>query len=247
MNYKIITLEERYDLFQKQDDMAGAAWPEFMHHDPIANKNWMKFIEYCKDYQLMLMEGDEFLAVVNTVPLYFDKPVEDLPDTGWDWGLEKAVKDLEKGIKANMLLGLQIVVNPKYQGRGLSSLAVKEMAALAKRKGFDKLVIPVRPSDKYKSPLIPMNEYLTWKNEKDLPYDNWLRVHIKCGGTILKTCLHAMRIPGSIKDWQEWTGLDMPGSGEYIIPGALNPVTADIDKNEALYIEPNVWVLHKID
>jgi len=244
MEYKVITLAERYDLFRKQDDLAEEVWPEFMKHDPVANKNWMKFVDAHKEFQLMIMEGDEILATASSVPFYFDKPVEELPENGWDWGVLKAISDIEKNVKANLLLGLQIVVNKKYQGRGLSSIAVKEMAALASRHGFEKLVIPVRPCDKHKYPLIPIDDYITWKNDKDLPFDNWLRVHVKCGGTIIKPCHQAMRIPGTIADWKKWTGLDFPGSGKYTVPFALNPINVDIEKDEAVYIEPNVWVLH---
>jgi hypothetical protein len=53
-----------------------------------------------------------------------------------------------------------------------------------------------------------------------------------------------MRISGKISDWEGWTGMKFPNSGEYIIPGALNPVNFDKEKDEGLYVEPNVWVVH---
>jgi hypothetical protein len=55
-----------------------------------------------------------------------------------------------------------------------------------------------------------------------------------------------MRIPGTIGEWEEWTGLEFPGTGSFIIPGALNPVTVDQEADSVLYIEPNVWVLHEV-
>ena len=45
-------------------------------------------------------------------------------------------------------------------------------------------------------------------------------------------------------DWEAWTGLSFPGSGRFIVPKALNPVTVDRDKDTGVYIEPNVWILH---
>ena len=51
-------------------------------------------------------------------------------------------------------------------------------------------------------------------------------------------------MPGSIKDWSQWTGLDFPANGEYIIPGALNPVC--IKDGQGVYIEPNVWMHHVV-
>jgi len=246
MNYKIVSLMERYDLFQEQDQICMDAWPEFMLHDPIANTYWMQFIEAFKEYQLLIMDGKEILASIASVPLFFDKKLEDLPDDGWDWGAKKSVEDYKAGIKPNILMGLQIVINKKHQGKGLSSLAVEEMAKLAERKGFDKLIIPVRPSDKHKYPLIPMEDYIQWKNNKNLPLDNWLRVHIKTGGKIIKVCPKAMFIPGTINEWEKWTESNIPGSGPYIIPGALNPVNMDIEKDKGVYEEPNVWILHSI-
>jgi hypothetical protein len=55
-----------------------------------------------------------------------------------------------------------------------------------------------------------------------------------------------MRIPGTIADWEKWTGMHFPSSGEYIIPGALTPVKMDIEADLGLYIEPNVWMHHKV-
>lgn len=34
-------------------------------------------------------------------------------------------------------------------------------------------------------------------------------------------------------------------SGDYVVEGALNPVSIDLQNNVGEYIEPNVWVLHE--
>jgi len=245
MNYRIVSLQDRFDLFEVQDDICGEVWPEFMLHDPVANSHWMRFIEAFKDLQLMIMDEDEILAVINTVPIRYDGPVADLPDEGWDWGVRKSISDLEAGIEPNMLMGVQIVVNKAHHGKGLSYLAVKEMVSLATGKGFSRLILPVRPSEKHRYPLVPMEDYLRWKNDKGLPFDSWLRVHVRLGGEIVKTCPKAMFIPGTIDEWREWTGMEFPGSGQYVIPGALSPVSIDIEINQGIYIEPNVWTLHR--
>ena len=247
INYDVISLAERFDLFGIQDAISGEAWPEFMKHDPIANSHWMKFIEAFKDCQLLIMQGEEIMCIANAVPLHYDGTIEELPDEGWDWGLKKSVTDFEAGITPNILMGIQIVVNKNYLGKGLSGIAVKEMAALGRRKGFKKLIIPVRPNKKHEFPLIQMAEYIKWQTAESLPYDAWLRVHARAGGKIIKSCEKAMYIPGTIAEWQAWTSLSFPGSGEYIIPGALNPVTIDLAADQGVYIEPNVWVLHDLE
>lgn len=245
MKYSVVSLNERFELFDKQDEISTEVWPEFMLHDPIANKYWMPFIEAFKEYQLLIMEEDEILAIINAVPIHYDGELKDLPENGWDWATKKSILDFREDKTPNILVGLQIVINKKYQGKGLSSIAVKEMANLAKKYGFDKLIIPVRPSDKHNYPLIDMKDYIKWNNSIGLPADNWLRVHIKAGGEIIKVCNKAMYIPGKISEWEEWTGLKFPGNGSYIVQGALNPIIIDVEKDLGVYIEPNVWILHK--
>ncbi|WP_139488833.1 hypothetical protein [Brevibacillus dissolubilis] len=79
-----------------------------------------------------------------------------------------------------------------------------------------------------------------------LPFDPWLRTHVRCGGTLLKACHRAMYVPASVTDWQEWTGLMFPESGEYVIEGALTPIRIDLEKDLGEYIEPNVWVTYHL-
>ncbi len=244
MDYRVVTLGQRWDLFQAQDSICDEVWPEFMLQDPVAHRYWMKFIELFREYQLLLVHEDDILAVVNTVPLSFKESLDRLPDEGWDWGVEKSVRDHENGAEPNTLMGVQIVVNREHQGKGLSSAAVEEMKRIASGMGLERLILPARPSEKSRYPLIPIEEYITWKNEDGLPFDSWLRVHVRSGGEIIGVCSRAMQIPGSIAQWREWTGMEFPGSGSYIVPGALNPVSMDLESDRGLYVEPNVWIIH---
>jgi len=54
-----------------------------------------------------------------------------------------------------------------------------------------------------------------------------------------------MRITGSVSDWEDWTGMRFPETGEYIVPGGLVPVSISTEQDQGLYMEPNVWMLHK--
>ncbi|HVF26392.1 MAG TPA: hypothetical protein VNA23_10910 [Anaerolineales bacterium] len=40
--------------------------------------------------------------------------------------------------------------------------------------------------------------------------------------------------------------MKFPQSGLYSVPGALNPIRMEIEKDEGIYVEPNVWLLHAI-
>jgi hypothetical protein len=55
-----------------------------------------------------------------------------------------------------------------------------------------------------------------------------------------------MRIPGTVAQWEDWTGLAFPESGWYVVPGALVPVEIDRERDEGLYVEPNVWMVHSL-
>ena len=120
------------------------------------------------------------------------------------------------------------------------------MAGIGKAKGFKSLIAPVRPNQKSSYPLIKIDDYITWKTEDGLPFDAWLRVHARIGGRIIKACHEAMIIRGSRADWESWTRMKFPQSGEYFIPGALNPIEMNVEKDEGIYVEPNVWVVHTL-
>jgi hypothetical protein len=40
--------------------------------------------------------------------------------------------------------------------------------------------------------------------------------------------------------------MNFPQSGEYIIPGALSPIEVNVETDEGVYVEPNVWIVHEV-
>jgi hypothetical protein len=36
----------------------------------------------------------------------------------------------------------------------------------------------------------------------------------------------------------------LPESGTYVVPGALVPIEIDRERDEGVYVEPNVWMVH---
>ncbi|MEX6225381.1 hypothetical protein AB6F55_11420 [Providencia hangzhouensis] len=64
------------------------------------------------------------------------------------------------------------------------------------------------------------------------------RTHWRLGATVRQPVHRSMVIIGSIADWQSWTGMYFPQSGQYIVPNALVPVTVDIQRQQVEYIEP---------
>ena len=246
--FQTINPNDLEDYQDRADEIAVNSWHEFMLHDPIANKNWHDLFDRFEEYQFAMLDTqtNRMSAMGNSVPFYWDKDISDLPEGGWDWVFLKAIDDHKNGVTPNMQSAIQIAIHSDYQSQGLSAKMIKAMRSIAESKGFKNLVAPVRPNQKSKYPLISIDDYIKWTNDEGLPFDAWLRVHARAGAKIIKPCHGAMTIRGSRAEWEEWTGLKFPQSGEYVIPGALNPMEMNIEQDEGVYIEANVWMVHTV-
>ncbi len=91
-----------------------------------------------------------------------------------------------------------------------------------------------------------MERYIDWRGEDGLPFDPWLRLHVRLGGAVVGTCPRAYVVEGSVAEWEGWTRMSFPESGAYIVPGALHPVEVDTEADRVRYVEANVWVSHVI-
>jgi hypothetical protein len=228
--------------------ISNAVWPEFMLQDPFAYKYWDRLFEYYPKYQFALMDNknNSIVGMANSLPISWDKTIQELPEEGWDWALETGIKDKETDRIPTLTSALQISILPFYRQQGLSSIFLLHMREIARNDGFTHLIAPVRPTNKQNFPLSDISNYMTWKQPDGLPYDPWLRVHVKNGAYILKPCKKSMTITGEISEWQKWTGLRFFETGQYVISGALVPINIDLEKNTGIYVEPNVWVVHNL-
>ena len=245
--FRLISPNDLSDYRDRAADISEVSWPEFMLHDPVANENWHELFDRFSEYQFAMLdtETNRMAAMGNSLPFHWNQPLEDLPEGGWDWVFLKAVEDHKNGVSPNIQSAIQIALHPDYQNQKLSASMVQAMRAIGQSKGFRYLVAPVRPSQKSKYPLIPIDDYIRWTNEEGLPFDAWLRVHVRLGARIIKPCHEAMTIQGKRGEWERWTGMRFPQSGEYYIPGALNPLHMDSEQDNGTYVEPNVWLVHE--
>jgi hypothetical protein len=219
-----------------------------MLHDPVANENWHELFDRFHEYQFGLLDtqNNRLAAIGNSLPFYWDQPLEELPERGWDWVLQNAVEHHQNGNEPNIQSAIQINIHPDYRSQGLSAEMVQAMRAIGESKRFRYLVAPVRPNQKTQYPLISIDDYIKWTNDEGLPFDAWLRVHARVGARIIKPCHEAMTIPGTRAEWEQWTGMKFPQSGTYFIPGALNPMEVNLERDEGVYVEPNVWMVHTL-
>jgi hypothetical protein len=72
-------------------------------------------------------------------------------------------------------------------------------------------------------------------------------VHERLGAELLRVAPASMTVEGPVGEWEEWTAMAFPESGDYVVPGALVPVTIDRDRDLGRYVEPNVWMRHGVD
>ena len=242
MHYNTISGDRR--IRQAQIELGKNSWPEFMQHDTIVEKHWPRLYSDFQDFQFAAISGNDIVGVGNSVPVYWEGEFRSLPTRGLDWAMAKAVVDHRFELTPNLLVGVQILLQPDLRNSGLSYDFLEHMKHVARSKGFEYIALPLRPIIKHLYPLVPMEEYIVWTNPKGEPFDPWIRVHVKAGGRIISVCPESMIIQGRVKEWQDWTGLSFQSSGLYIIEKALSPVYIDLEEDLGEYIEPNVWIIH---
>ena len=137
-------------------------------------------------------------------------------------------------------------VNPRFQGSGLADRVLEAMSQVAREAGLGSLIAPVRPSFKDRYPITPIERYVAWTREDGEPFDPWIRVHTRRGGRIAKPIPRSLLITGTVGEWEQWTAMKFPESGEYTFPAGLAPVDIDRAQDLGTYWEPNVWIVHTI-
>lgn len=245
-DYVAVTAAERPDLVDAMRRLGASPWPEFLGHDEVVNNCWDRLYELFPDYQFALLDRDrnDLIAIGNCLPIRWDGDPSTLPARGIDAVLEDGVATAVVGTGPTSASALEIVVEPGHLGRGLSTACIQVMRRIVADHGLQSLVAPVRPTDKHRYPLIPMQRYASWRRADGALFDPWLRTHERAGAVGAGVAPSSMTVQGTVADWEGWTGLPMPESGSYVVPGALVPVEIDRERDEGLYVEPNFWMVH---
>jgi hypothetical protein len=243
----LVSHAERPEFLDRWYEVIREVWPEFMGHDATVNRYWNGMYEHHPDCQLYLIDQDTdaLVGVGTTVPIIWDGTAEGLPG-GVDDVLFRAIRDRPAEYRPTTLCAMQAGILPGRRGGGLSTVIIRGMRDVAARLGLPDLIAPVRPNQKALYPLTPIERYAAWRREDGLPRDPWLRVHARLGAEIVRIAERSMTVAGTVAEWESWTGLAFPDSGEYVIPGALVPITVDRDADTGLYVEPNVWMWHRV-
>src|SRR5688500_16413011 len=133
-----------------------------MLQDPVVHEHWHLLRDAFPEFQLTLLDPDGTIAATtNSAPLAWDGTDADLPD-GWDAQLQRSASDYESGGRVNTLGALQIVVDPSRRGTRLAGVMLQAMRANARVHRFRAVIACVRPTDKHRYPLAPIDRYARW-------------------------------------------------------------------------------------
>jgi GNAT superfamily N-acetyltransferase len=236
---KLVRYADRPDLREiRGERLSRRTFPEYMHHNQSGTRYWRRLYEEFPDFQLALLDGEELVAELHSLPAAWDGSLEDLPP-GWDDVFPRA---FESGREPDALFALAISVVPERQGTRLSSRMIDAMREAGRTAGLRELAAPVRPTLKALYPLIPIERYIEWRQEDGSHFDPWVRIHERVGGRIVAAAPESMAIEAPVADWESWTGLSLPEDGTYVVPGMLAPL--EVRDGIGRHVEPNIWMVH---
>ena len=248
----VATLRERPELREQMFSAEfQAGWPEFARHDPTASLYYGALDRHL-DFVLSAVDREEpnrVIARACSVPFAFRDGTagrNELPLDGWDGVIRWADADWRAERRPTAVSALEILIAPPYRGRGISQLMLQVMIANTWARGFADLYAPLRPSNKEREPFARFAEYVGRTRPDGLPQDAWLRTHVRAGARIVKVAPCSMVFAGTLAEWSRWTGMTFDRSGEVAVPGALSPLHVSCEQDHAVYVEPNIWVHHRI-
>jgi GNAT superfamily N-acetyltransferase len=183
-----------------------AAWSNlgYLSYTRAHYEYYAELLDAYPEFQLCLVdsETDYPVAVANSVPFVCSGP-DDLPPEGWDWVVETAARNKDR--KPNMLGGLAVSVSAVHRSKGYARAMIRSLIDLAKSKGLNGVVVPVRPSAKALHPWVPIADYMAWTDDSGRPYDPWIRSHCSVGGKLIGPCERSMVVHEPISFWENWS------------------------------------------
>jgi GNAT superfamily N-acetyltransferase len=234
---KLVRYADRPDLLDRRERLSGS-FPTYMHHNEPGGRYWLRLYEEHPDFQLGLLDGEEVVAELHSVPTPWDGSDADLP-SGWDEAFTRA---FESDRAPKVLCALAISVLPERRGEQLSSRMIQAMRDAVRTHGLRELIAPVRPTLKVRYPLTPIERFVEWRRADGTHFDPWIRTHERVGGEIIALAPRSMVIEAPVSDWEKWTGMQLPEDGTYVVEGMLAPL--EVRGGIGRHVEPNVWIRH---
>ena len=219
-------------------------FPVFITADHEVKKYISRVREYFPQLDVMLVDEVEAPAATGWgVPIVWSDEVDDLPTSFADV-LRRAVESYESGSDANTFVICGAVVHPGLKGTGTATELVRALVRTGQSHGMTRVLAPLRPTRKHLYPLFSIADYASWLRYDGLPFDPWLRLHVRAGARVIALAPAAQTMIGTVQDWEGWAAMPLPATGEYVIPNGMSVLSIDATANVGTYVEPNIWVQH---
>jgi hypothetical protein len=226
-------------------DLFSDGFPEFITADKLAKQYIGRVREWFPEWNVTFVDADQNpVATGWGVPVRWAGTVADLP-AGYTDATIRAVEGREQRIEPDTLVICGAVVAARLKGQGLAAEVLASLRDAAVRQGLRRVIAPVRPTLKQRYPLTPVETFMTWTRPDGAPLDPWIRTHVRMGATILAAAPNSQTMTGTVAEWEEWSGIALPSSGDYVIPRGLSVLHVDHDADLGTYTEPNVWIQHR--
>jgi GNAT superfamily N-acetyltransferase len=241
---EVVTTADRPDLEEQGKAALLPGWPEFIFHDQVTGELIGEAAKRFPRYDVRLLAGGEVVAGGWGVALRWDGTLADLPE-GYAGALVSGTTGHSAGPAPDTLCVLAAAVRADRQGAGLGGAVLTALGARAAADGLERMIAPVRPVHKCRYPLTPMADYARWTRPDGAHIDPWIRTHQRLGAVVLGPAPRSMVVTGTVADWERWAGMPFPQTGRYVVPGALDLVEIDRERDRGSYVETNLWMRHR--
>jgi hypothetical protein len=242
---QVVRYSDRPELWEGTDELFADIWPEYNLHGPVINYYWGQLYDVFPEWQFFLCDRStgEVLAQGQTIPVAWDGSDAGL-GPGIDATIAAGFELRAAGGQPDCVCALAAKIPARHRGRRLSGVLLRAMSGLARKAGLDSLIAPVRPSLKDRYPSIPLERYARWIRPDGSPFDPWIRVHTLLGARIGPVIPRSLHITGTVGEWESWTRMRFPETGDYVFPAGLTTVHIDRERDLGEYWEPNIWLIH---
>lgn len=222
----------------------GDGWPAFIDSDLLAGQHLPFVRDTFGGLEVALVQRDVLVGAGWGVPIAWNGLTDQLPG-GYSESLARAVRDHENGVTPDTLVVCATQVHPERSGAGLAAAVLEGLIDTGAAAGLTRVVAPLRPTWKHRYPLTPIVDYAGWTRGDGSAFDPWVRTHLRMGAHLLGTSSTSQTFTASVRRWEEWSGLEIPGDGAYIVPRALAPLVVDHAADSGTCVEPTIWVQHR--
>ena len=192
--------------------------------------------EVAPELSWVVLEGERPVAAVRAAALVWDGTPAGAPAAGAAEAVGRAGE-----VDADTLAVLDVTVAAEARGHGVGRAVLADLDARRVELGFERLLVLLRPHHKANYPLVPFGRYLSFVTAAGEPYDPWLRTAWQLGLQPVLGVDRSLIARADVGQWQRWLGLPIPGSGPYLLDGAIKPTVVEVELDEGRYREPHLW------